>query len=561
METISIVIIGAIVIAIIASFYFGVARKAPKTLQEPKPVGNNQEPEKEPENTEEPSSQDPQTDDNPVLETPGKEEEESLSALMENEIEADMASVMTSFQEIVTKEEHPNTYSYLRELVREAYYQARCSSYNGLPWLYRQENFPVVYEGYFKDNPNPNLSSEAYYIMLHWVIAMQLAELIPAKRNYIYKIGYAASVDMPIFGYSFYEDPNVARLVGSAIYSTMRTIRKPYISAMREELGGIKYYSSLEKILEDESRTDVKDEDFYVDLRGFMASAPGPYAPGYKDRSSNNATFSDEKASNGCLSMDMAIYEHITQNYNLDDQRAVQAIADEEGDLHHLFGKDMYDIGGQYDFNAVFGNNTIGLEIYPEGDLASLVKLVQRAGGSQRGILQHANASLDAIEYGRLRPGCSENQECLRKSQTDDKLNVLTKWVIEDNDGNKETYTENGIDKYYYDEDGHWTNKNVQSPEEYEEMSKDLLYANSYPSGHSSGIWSAAMTLMEVFPMKADLIMRAANNFANSRAVARYHWMSDTIQGRVAGSVINPVCHAASDYDAMLLMARGKKKK
>jgi len=181
---------------------------------------------------------------------------------------------------------------------------------------------------------------------------------------------------------------------------------------------------------------------------------------------------------------------------------------------------------------------------------------VQKAGNSARGILQHASPSLGHYEYGRLRPGCSEQQEGKRKSDSDDRFNVLSCFVIEDNDGHKASYSGGGMEKYYYDENGNWTDATVQSPEQYEALGKDLLYANSYPSGHAAGIWSAAMTLMELYPQKADLIMRAANDFAVSRTVSRYHWNSDIIQGRVIGSIMNPVCHATSDYNLLLEEAR-----
>lgn len=57
---------------------------------------------------------------------------------------------------------------------------------------------------------------------------------------------------------------------------------------------------------------------------------------------------------------------------------------------------------------------------------------------------------------------------------------------------------------------------------------------------------------MEIFPDKADGIMRCATKFAINRTVARYHWNSDTLNGRVLGSAINAVAHAASDYDTVL---------
>ena len=144
----------------------------------------------------------------------------------------------------------------------------------------------------------------------------------------------------------------------------------------------------------------------------------------------------------------------------------------------------------------------------------------------------------------------------MRKSYTDDRVNVLTSFVIEDNDGHKASYDVGDIEVSYYDENGNWTNADVQSAEQYENMTKDLLFANSYPSGHASGIWSAAMAMIELYPQKADLIMRAANDFAVSRTVSRFHWNSDVIQGKVVGSIMNPVCHAASDYNILLETAR-----
>ena len=133
---------------------------------------------------------------------------------------------------------------------------------------------------------------------------------------------------------------------------------------------------------------------------------------------------------------------------------------------------------------------------------------------------------------------------------------MLTCFVIEDNDGHKATYDVGDVEVPYLDEKGRWTNKSVQSEEQYEEMTMDALYANSYPSGHASGIWSAAMGMIELYPQKADLIMRAANDFAVSRTISRFHWNSDIIQGKVIGSAMNPVCHATLGYDNLLKAAR-----
>lgn len=52
---------------------------------------------------------------------------------------------------------------------------------------------------------------------------------------------------------------------------------------------------------------------------------------------------------------------------------------------------------------------------------------------------------------------------------------------------------------------------------------------------------------MEVMPDKAAEIAKAANEFAVNRTVARYHWTSDTIMGRVIGSTLIPILHATTN--------------
>lgn len=469
-----------------------------------------------------------------------------------NEVLAD------SFNDLVDVKKGGKTYAYLLKMAEEAVAQVDDASKYGLPLLYKEENFPTAYN-YYTDKKRDKVA--ICKTMVGWLSAMQLSELFPLMRNLLYKAGYEAggyNMKSYLYGYSFKGDPNVARLVASGIYSAMHTILGPDTDSMRAEVEGSKYSKTLAEIYEEESRLHVDDDAFYVNLRRFLACAPGPYMPIYAFPDREERTFPDEKSSNRCLKVDMDIYKYIVENYNLPDQRAVQAIADVETDVQHLFGSDKKDVGGKYDFNAVFGPSTIGETIKPDGKTADFITLIQKVGSAARGVFQNSDPTYARIEYGRLRPGCSEEQQGLRKSYTDDRLNILTCFIIEDNDGHKASYEEGDLEKYYYDENGNWTHKDVQSIEQYEDLAKDKLYANSYPSGHSSSIWAAAMTLMELYPQKADLIMRAANDFALSRAISRYHWNSDVIQGKIIGSIINPVCHATSDYDTLLETARAE---
>lgn len=444
-----------------------------------------------------------------------------------------------SFKDIIDVPKDSKTYAHLLGMTEEVMAQSEGKSKHGLPLLYQEKNFPTVYNYH---TGNRSESTAVYKTMIGWLIAMQLSELCPAKRNALYEMGYDAggfTMNSPIYGYHFYSDPNVARLVASAVYSAMHTTSKLDFDAMRLEVGGGKYTRTMQQMYDEQPRIYVVDGAFYVDLRRFMASAPGPYDPQYADRSALNPTFPDEKASNGCLKMDMDIYNSVVEIINLPNQRAVQAIADEDIDAHHLFGTDKRNVEGLYDFNAVFGESTIGETIDPDGKIAAFTLLLRRMGTGAGGILQNVDGSVGGYEYGRLRPGCSEQQQLKRKSFEDDRLNTLQNYIIENNDGHEVTFGEG-----------------ITTPEEHENACKDALYASSYPSGHSSGIWSVAMTLIELLPQKADLIMRAANDFALSRVVSRYHWNSDVIQGKVIGSVINPVSHATADYSILLEEAR-----
>ena len=64
------------------------------------------------------------------------------------------------------------------------------------------------------------------------------------------------------------------------------------------------------------------------------------------------------------------------------------------------------------------------------------------------------------------------------------------------------------------------------------------------------------MMLAELMPDKTDLIMIACNQFAENRTITRFHYKSDTIIGRILGSVANAMCHATTDYTTLLKIAR-----
>ena len=177
-----------------------------------------------------------------------------------------------------------------------------------------------------------------------------------------------------IYGYQFRYDPINMRIMANALYVAMRGLFTPDSDKMRKEVGGSRYDKTL-KELKDSSKENVGDDDFYIDLRLFMPTAPGPYAPGYTSRPDNTYP-NEEKDEYKNLKIDRAIHEMVVKTYNLSSeedyrQMTVQAIADKEADRQHLFGDNKQ--AGEYHFHPVFGVDTIGVMINPSGSIGSLV--------------------------------------------------------------------------------------------------------------------------------------------------------------------------------------------
>lgn len=454
-------------------------------------------------------------------------------------------TLIEHFHDVVDVESDMSTYKYIKELVREAKTQyADNTSCYGLPLLYKQENFPQVYD-YYGDKGS---EEDALNSLCGWVVAMQLAELRPYDKTRIFRIAYTLAYNKydDVYGYKFRTDPNIARIVGSAIYAAMRGLIKPDIETMRKEVGGTKYNDTLEELGEGDT-DDVSDLSFFIDFREFMPTAPGPYAPEYRKRPDNTYPYEARDDYNN-LKVDRQIHEMIVEAYNLDSiehfQDVVQAIADKESDVKHLFGPDRKT--EHYHFHPVFGKETIGVELPYDGIMADSAWTSIVASSSSRCILQ--SRTVTPVQYGRLRPGCSWEQEAHKNSDTDDRRNILTNFEIEDGDGSPTGY---------YDENNKWVYRSgIGSPEEFEENAKNSLWANSYPSGHSAGIMGAALFLIELMPYRSDRILKAANQYAINRTITRFHWTSDTINGRVIGGAANAISHAASDYDDMLNASR-----
>lgn len=457
--------------------------------------------------------------------------------------------ILMEFKDIVYVPRESLTYAFMSTALDELITQwHEHRSLNGLPVLMRKELYQAIYDYY---NENETLPTDlAYDTMTGFMVALMLGGLRPQDRTEIMKRGYefgGYTKEADIYGYAWDEDPTNLRVFAATVLAAMLGKKRPNTEAMMVECGGIMYTKTLDE-LADGKRDCVGRDDFFIDFREFMPTAPGPYAPGYTERP--DVTYPhEEKEANGNLKTDLDIHRYVCETFNLGDtlffQRTVQAIADKEGEMTHLFGETHTVDDPRYGmmrFAPVFGRLNIGKTIATDGHIARLCAATQAASNSARGILQ--TATLSPKQYGRLRPGCSWQQEARKHSATHDRLNVLANFYIEDGDG---------CPTGYYDGTGRWVHpEQCASPEQYEEMCKNNLYANSYPSGHASGIMGVALALIELMPEKADAILAAAFDFSQSRSITRYHWMSDILNGLVVGCCQYFVSRAASDFSDML---------
>ena len=427
----------------------------------------------------------------------------------------EVRKTLALFAKYVTFEPNTSGYAMMSALLHEAWYQLHGKSSEGLPILWDIMNWPSIIEVYGSESDK----DLAWRSMVGMLYATVIAELKPDCRNEVFSIGYNYGADKftDPYKYEFGSDPNIARMIGVCVYSAMRG--KYDIDKIRKEVGGKRFSRTIHDVAED-SYVNQKSS-FFLNLQSFMPSASGPYLKGYEDRTHAGGEPYPEapKTSDRNLLKDQEIEDFVVKEYNIDPNSytnchdAVQAIADKEGSVHHLLGDSKQT--EHFNWNNVFGYN-----IPDTGKLADLLEDVFTVGVMARKPLMEGEC------YGRRRPGQSE----IDGKSKDGNEGVLINYEIEENDGNPTGYNQKGELVYVKDQ-------------------KNSVYANSYPSGHSSGIFASALYLMELMPDKADELLYSANCFALGRVICRYHHMSDTIIGRLIGAMISSSIRATSDYD------------
>lgn len=89
-----------------------------------------------------------------------------------------------------------------------------------------------------------------------------------------------------------------------------------------------------------------------------------------------------------------------------------------------------------------------------------------------------------------------------------------------------------------------------------EEDRADLIRSWSYPSGHTTMMWSIGLVMAELAPDRATDILARARAYGESRVVCGVHTVSDVEEGRTTASIVVALVHTDPQFQTDLAAAR-----
>ncbi|VEB96434.1 Major phosphate-irrepressible acid phosphatase precursor [Cedecea lapagei] len=78
----------------------------------------------------------------------------------------------------------------------------------------------------------------------------------------------------------------------------------------------------------------------------------------------------------------------------------------------------------------------------------------------------------------------------------------------------------------------------------------------SYPSGHATVGWAAALILTEINPQQQEHILKRGYELGQSRVICGYHWQSDIDAARVTGAAVVAILHTNPKFQQQLKKAK-----
>ena len=477
---------------------------------------------------------------------------------------------------IITEYNTPKTYAYLQSAWSKADYEWN----NRNSWMFSGEVFDDMYDWH---GNNTDYRREAYDSLQAWLMAMCLTELMPTEGEYsnlqtqlfdkAFMLGGGFTV--PLYGLELHADPMHSRLVAGACYVINRNgYTFADMDAMREEVGGqaieavdwddLGYRN--ETLYDDEGRRGycTLNVGYLVNTSKFILNAPGPRIEGTTvcelatpQEDGQPAYQFDQKTDN--YHVDELVNDAMVAEWNMMAQtpleewqnypawkrnRLVNAAATVCCTYMYMFGRPipvkqvLYGFGElpfvdgypRYEFErcAVSDMTIDG----PFSDLAGIYRynvhegeqtVAERFIQTVLDIADNSRFPTQDPNYGRCRPGCARTREGgelnpVHGAKENEIYNISISAMVADTEEQREKMLE---------EDG-WA---ADSP-------------RSYVSGHSTQIMTMALMLGQMKPEKLKYWMSRAYDYSVNRSIARYHWNSDCIYGRVFATMIIPILNA-----------------
>lgn len=78
----------------------------------------------------------------------------------------------------------------------------------------------------------------------------------------------------------------------------------------------------------------------------------------------------------------------------------------------------------------------------------------------------------------------------------------------------------------------------------------------SYPSGHTTRGWAAALILMEINPAATDALLQMGYMQGDSRIILGYHWQSDVTAARLVASAAVARLHTSKEFMRQMRKAK-----
>ena len=452
------------------------------------------------------------------------------------------------------------------------------SLYNKKEWMFMESTYPLVvdYRGQKDDTVKI-----AYNAMQAFLMASQLAELVPDSgettntQTELYKLAYeiGGGRQFPLFGgKTLIADPYAMREAASVIYPICKSsYSNESIDTFRNELGGKPIQASTWKDLgyKNKTITDAQGNrlgykmeylGYFINTRLFLPDAPGervaettvcslpqPWEQGQQKEQFNPET--------GNYLWDEYIYAEMVKSWNMMSQtplsewnsysqekqnRMIQVGAIPRCTKMYMFSKKNVRFDGKlnkcyngetwadyYCFSETKEDTGLALD-GPMSDLDGLWRYNATTLNAREffvdtvlAIADNSRFATQDPNYGRCRPGCKPTlaggeRNPIHGAAENEIYNVELSRIVADNETGRNR-AEGGFA--------------ADSP-------------RSYVSGHSAQLWFLALCFSQMDNSRSENWVRRAYEYSVSRAIGRYHYMSDVIYGRLFGAMALPLVNA-----------------